>query len=306
MYLLLCIFCDSVCWVFLGYNVFVSFEGAFVVRQWGSNDEAVGIFWDTPKFGDIPLGPANLPSPGLLGFVTSGLSNLQRGISFVFQGSCCLHYLKILKLVPFFYLFACRMARGQKETSTSQAGRKKGTPLETPTASSLVAAMSVKELRSFSQVPTDISLELSNGTTASTIGGANNVVYFTREQFATGLRFPIPSLVNRFLHFTRAPPAVIHPNFFRIVMGCNVLNFLCQLGISLVEICFIYTLKLGVGGHLSMSAHIPRLQFVTGLLDSPKTKAKEVVLVKGLWYETPSSLGLPFKSISHVPKFVSA
>ena len=43
-----------------------------------------------------------------------------------------------------------------------------------------------------------------------------------------------------------------------------------------------------------MSAHSPRLQFVTGLPDSPKTEAKGVVLVKGPWYETPSSFRLPF------------
>ena len=40
--------------------------------------------------------------------------------------------------------------------------------------------------------------------------------------------------------------------------------------------------------------HSPRLQFVTGLLDSPKTEAKRVVLVKGPWYEIPGSSGLPF------------
>ena len=51
----------------------------------------------------------------------------------------------------------------------------------------------------------------------------------------------------------------------------------------MVEIFFIYTLKLGIGGRLSMSAHSPQLQFVTGLPDSPKTKTKGVFLVKGLW-----------------------
>ena len=61
-----------------------------------------------------------------------------------------------------------------------------------------------------------------------------------------------------------------------------------------MEICFIYTLKLGTGGRLSMSAHSPRLQFVIGLPDSSKTKVKGVVLVKGLWYETSRSSGLPF------------
>ena len=39
-----------------------------------------------------------------------------------------------------------------------------------------------------------------------------------------------------------------------------------------------------------MLTHIPQLQFVTGLPDSPKTKAKGVVLVKGPWYEILGSL----------------
>ena len=117
--------------------------------------------------------------------------------------------------------------------------------------------MSVDELRSFNLVPADIILEVADDPTAPTIGGVDNVVYFTREQFAAGLRFPIPSLVKQFLQFTRAPLALIHPNVFRIRMGCSVLNSLYQLDISLVEIFFIYTLKLGVGGHLSMSAYNP-------------------------------------------------
>ena len=78
----------------------------FIVRRWGSGDEVVGGFWDTLRFEDIPLGPTKLPNPGFLGFVTNGLSNLQRGISFVFQGSCHLHFLKILKLIPFFFFFS--------------------------------------------------------------------------------------------------------------------------------------------------------------------------------------------------------
>ena len=127
----------------------------------------------------------------------------------------------------------------------------------------------------------------------SIVGQANNVVYFMREQFPIRLRFPVSSLVKEFLHVTWAPPALIHPNVFRILMGCSVLNVLYQLDISLVEICFVYMLKLGTGGQLSMSTHNLRLQFVIGLLDSPKTKAKGVVLVRGLWYKTPSSLGFP-------------
>ena len=43
-----------------------------------------------------------------------------------------------------------------------------------------------------------------------------------------------------------------------------------------------------------MSVDSPRQQFVTGLPDSPNTEDKGVVLVRGLWYETLVSLGLPF------------
>ena len=43
-----------------------------------------------------------------------------------------------------------------------------------------------------------------------------------------------------------------------------------------------------------MSAHNPWLQFVTWLLDSPKTKAKRVFLVRGPWHVTPGSQRLPF------------
>ena len=82
-----------------------------------------------------------------------------------------------LKLILYFCLFARRMTRGHEQTSTSRARRKRGILQETPTISSLVAAMSVE----FSQVPTDIILEVVDDPTAPTIGGADNVVYFARE-----------------------------------------------------------------------------------------------------------------------------
>ena len=157
-----------------------------------------------------------------------------------------------------------------------------------------MASMSVEELRSFCQVPDGIILELSDMPAFSTVGKANNAFYFTREQFVARLRFPVSSLVKQFLHVTRAPLALIYPNVFHILMGCSVLNFLYQLDISLVEICFIYTLKLETEGRLSLSIHSSRLQFVTKLPDSPKTEAKGVVLVRGSWYEMPSSMGFPF------------
>ena len=143
-----------------------------------------------------------------------------------------------------------------------------------PTVRSLVVAMFVEELRLFSRAPADIILEVVDGLAAPTIQGAENAVYFTREQFAARLCFLVPYLVKQFLHFTGTPPALVYPNVFQILMSCSVLNLLYHLNISLIEICFIYSLKLGIGGCLSMSAHSPRLQFVTRLPDSPKIESR--------------------------------
>ena len=61
------------------------------------------------------------------------------------------------KLIPFFScLFACRMVRGHEEASTSQVGRKRGNPLETPMVSSLVTAMFVEDLRSLDKFPSPL------------------------------------------------------------------------------------------------------------------------------------------------------
>ena len=62
-----------------------------------------------------------------------------------------------------------------------------------------------------------------------------------------------------------------------------------------MEICFVYTLNLETRGRLLMSAYNPKLQFIAGLPNSLKIEAKGVVLVRGPWYETPCSVGLPSK-----------
>ena len=91
------------------------------------------------------------------------------------------------------------MARGHKEVSTSQVGRRRGTSRETNTVSSLVAAMSTEELRLYNQIPIEINLETLDGAVILTFREVNNVIYFTRKQFAIGLRLPVPSIVKRFL-----------------------------------------------------------------------------------------------------------
>ena len=191
-------------------------------------------------------------------------------------------------------LSACIMARGQEETSTSQAGRRQGPSLESPSASSIISSLSMDEVRSYCQILEDIDFELLEGPAESTVDEEHNAVFFTRKHLTTGLRFPVSSLVKQFLHFTRAPPAYIHPNVIRILTGGCVLNLFYQLDLSLVEVCFAYTLRLVQGGRLSLSAQSPRLQFVTRLPDSPKSEVKGVILVMGPWDETPGSPDLPF------------
>ena len=149
---------------------------------------------------------------------------------------------------------ACSMTRGQEETSTSQAGSRRGPSRESPSTSSIIFSLSMDEVRSYYQILDDIDFELSEGPAESTMGDEYNTVFFTREQLAAGHHFPVSSLVKQFLHFTRAPPAYIHPNVILSLTECCVLNFLYELDLSLVEVFFTYTLRLAQGGRLSVSA----------------------------------------------------
>ena len=138
-----------------------------------------------------------------------------------------------MELIPFssvlLLLSACSMLRGQEETSISKAGRRRGPGRDTPSSSSIISSLSMEELRSYSQILDNIDFELPDGPAESTIGEGDSAVYFTPEQLAAGLRFPISSLVKQFLHFVRAPPTLIHPNVIWILTGCNVRNLLYQL-----------------------------------------------------------------------------
>ena len=135
------------------------------------------------------------------------------------------------------------MVRGQEATSTCQAGRERRPTRGMPSASSIISSLTMEELRAYCNVPANINLKLMEEPDESTLGGEHNAVFFTREHLAAGLHFPVPAIVKQFLHFTRAPPAIIHPNTIRILTGCSVLNLLYQLDLSLVEICFAYFLR---------------------------------------------------------------
>ena len=136
------------------------------------------------------------------------------------------------------------MARGREETSTS--GRHGGRIRATPSACSIIASLTMEELMAYCEVPDNIDLKLMDRADESTLGGEHNgVFFFTQEHLAVGLRFPVLAIVKQFLHFTRAPLALVHPNVIRILIGCCVLNHLYQLDLSLVELCIIYFLRIG-------------------------------------------------------------
>ena len=191
-------------------------------------------------------------------------------------------------------LYAYSIARGKEETSTSQARRRQGPTRESPSSRSIISCLSMDEVRSYCQIPKDIDFELSEGPTESTMAKKYNAVFFTREQLVARIRFSVSSLVKQFLHFSKAPTAYIHLNVIRILTGCCVPNLLYQLELSLVEVSFAYTLRLVHDGWLSMSAQSPRMQFIIGLLDSPKSEGRGVILVKGPWDETSGSPEFPF------------
>ena len=136
--------------------------------------------------------------------------------------------------VALLLLFSCNMVRGQEETSTSQAGRRRGPSWDTPSVISIISSLSMEELRSYCQIPNNIDFELLDGPAESTIDEEDSVVYFTREQLVVGLQFPISSLVKQFLHFSGAPYALIHPNVIRILTRFSMLNLLYQLDILFI------------------------------------------------------------------------
>ena len=61
-------------------------EGAIIIHSRGSGDDTTGGVWDIPKFGDILVGSAKVPSSGFLGLVSSGLLKSRGGFLLFFEG----------------------------------------------------------------------------------------------------------------------------------------------------------------------------------------------------------------------------
>ena len=142
-----------------------------------------------------------------------------------------------------------------------------------------VGVLSEQEFRVCFHISDTIPIQLIDNEALSFADLPNNMIYFTKEQFVAGFRLPIPSLFKQFLHFTQIPPVFLYSNMARIQMGYNVLDMLFQLDFSLLEVLFIYTIKISQKERFSLSVHILSLQLVTSLLDSCKGWAKGHVLV---------------------------
>lgn len=84
----------------------------------------------------------------------------------------------------------------------------------------------------------DVSIFLEDDEPTPTKKQSHNATYFSKDQFNVGLCFPLPSLFKQFLHFTRILLAFLYPNVVRVLMGCNILDMLFHLDLSLLEVIF--------------------------------------------------------------------
>ena len=73
------------------------------------------------------------------------------------------------------------MTRGEEETSTGQASRKRGPVRGTHSASNIVSSLTMEELRTYCEIPDNIDLKLMEKPDESTLSGEHNAVFFTRE-----------------------------------------------------------------------------------------------------------------------------
>ena len=175
-----------------------------------------------------------------------------------------------------------KLSTNKGAASSSAAGQSGKDAFGEVHAEKSVDKLNMREFRERFCIPNGVSVHLVDEEAVSTEKFADNAIYFTKEQFNDGLWFPLPLLFKEFLHFTQIPPAYIHPNIVRVLMGCSILSMLFNLDLSLLEVLFIYSIKKGKNDVFNLAAHLPSLQFVTDLPDSTKGGAKGHVLVRGV------------------------
>ncbi|RVW96410.1 hypothetical protein CK203_029660 [Vitis vinifera] len=115
--------------------------------------------------------------------------------------------------------------------------------------------LSVKEFRDRFCIPNGVTVEfLDEEEVVSTEKAKGRAITFSKKQFNAGAPVPSSGIVQGISSFSQIPPAFIHPNIVRVLMGCNIINMLFNLDLSLLE-----------------------------LPDSTKGGAKGYVVVRGVW-----------------------
>lgn len=104
--------------------------------------------------------------------------------------------------------------------------------------------LSEQEFRASFHIPNSVSILLVNNEPLTSEKQSHNATYFSKKQLNAGLYFSIPYFLKKFLHFTKIPLAFLHPNVIRVLMGCNILDMLYQLDLSLPEVLFVYIVKM--------------------------------------------------------------
>ena len=138
---------------------------------------------------------------------------------------------------------ASKMSANKEATSSSSSGQSGKDASGDVHAEKSVDKLNVREFCERFCIPNDVFVELMDGEVVTIEESEDNAIFFTKEQFNAGLRFPLPSLFKEFLHFTQIPPAYIHRNMVRVLIGCNILSMLFNLDLSLLEVLFIYSIK---------------------------------------------------------------
>ncbi|RVX23748.1 hypothetical protein CK203_000026 [Vitis vinifera] len=118
------------------------------------------------------------------------------------------------------------------------------------------------------RIPNDVFILLVDDDPTLIEKQSHNAIYFTKEQF-------------------------------NVLMGCNILDMLFHLDLSLLEVSFVYTIKRAENEYSSCPL-IPSLQLVTGLSDSNKGGARGHILVLGPWVgllESPNREFHPHRSL---------
>ena len=119
-----------------------------------------------------------------------------------------------------------KMSANKDAASSSVAGQSGKEASGEVHAKKSVDKLNVREFYERFCIPNGMSVQLVDGEAVSTEKSTDNSIFFTKEQFNAGLRFPLSSLFREFLHFTQIPPAYIHPNIVRVLMRCNILSML--------------------------------------------------------------------------------